>query len=231
MMKRFTLIELLIVIAIIAILAAMLLPALSQARERAKASECMNNIKQIGMAFSAYQSDWGDAFPIARLPVSSSVSYYWPGVFVQSKYLTRKVFSCPNGKPGYYRDYLQNGSLANYIPSATEWMRIDYGYNHNLLGPCGSTKVVKITKITRPSTVILAADARDQNSGVGLYAMNSNYTIESNIGLAWPRHSNGHLVNLLWVDGHSSAIRTGGTEQAGSQEIYNTTATSWWKIN
>ena len=56
-MNKFTLIELLVVIAIIAILAAMLLPALSAARERARSANCMNKLKQIGVANFAYSTD------------------------------------------------------------------------------------------------------------------------------------------------------------------------------
>ena len=76
----FTLIELLMTIAIIGILAALLLPVLGMAREKAKQAVCANNLKQIGMAFYMYLDDYDDFFPCASDPVSATPLYWlWMG--------------------------------------------------------------------------------------------------------------------------------------------------------
>ncbi len=95
--KGFTLIELLVVIAIIAILAAILFPVFAQAREKARATKCLSNMKQIGTALQLYVDDFDERFPGAGWQYgtwSKSIAPY-VGLNVEDGWHNETIFKCP----------------------------------------------------------------------------------------------------------------------------------------
>ena len=121
-MKRrgFTLIELLVVIAIIAILAAILFPVFARARASARQTQCISNLRQLGLALEMYASDYRDLYPWACDSADSHVPEIWAPLpewqaliptmprlidVLQPYTNNRELFRCP-ADTGY--DYLEN---------------------------------------------------------------------------------------------------------------------------
>ena len=109
--RGFTLIELLVVIAIIAILAAILFPVFARAREKARQTTCLNNLKQQGNATQLYLQDWDDVFPNALFlgriwtingtgPAKTATSKYFVEL-IQPYVKAEGVFYCPSTGPDY----------------------------------------------------------------------------------------------------------------------------------
>ncbi len=203
-MKRrgFTLIELLVVIAIIAILAAILFPVFARAREKARQTSCLSNLKQITLGFMMYVQDYDERFitddwtgqPGACL--ATCYNECWWRFKVQPYVKNWNLFNCPSG-------YFQDAGSA-YIQYTDE-----YGANGNIVVRGGS---VAMAQLRAPSDVALVGDS-----------CHWIWTVCNGLPLAYP---NPRIANLQSLTGGtcglipaSDAVRQKLTRHNGGSNV------------
>ncbi len=203
---KFTLIELLIVIAIIAVLAGMLLPALSAAKEMAATAVCKSNVRQIAQAFIGYTHDWNGCYPWATqnaIGPSKEEAFYgsYPGYFTDNKILTGEILTCPGirGK----RSGAEYGIAAGYLYSIS----IPGGKYENYTSK--SLWIRKDSSVKYPTKVVMFQESSWSGDDLALGHKTSK---PGHTARNWAiRHNKYTSLNLPYLDGHCITANLGVT--------------------
>jgi len=169
-MKRgFTLIELLVVIAIIAILAAILFPVFARAREKARQSSCLSNIKQMALGAMMYAQDYDEVYvpglvgspgagqgPISQSSYFTDLKMHFDVIYPYV--MNRQIFFCPS---------TDGGSVYSG----------DYGFNRRLCPDTRSESTVRMAEVDAPAEIFMVLDS-------GAYMISESY-ITSPTGSFW----------------------------------------------
>lgn len=196
----FTLIELLVVIAIIAILASLLLPSLAKAKAKAKQTQCINNLKQVGLAITIYAGDHQDVVQIDS-PLNSRFS--WGGfIFTNENVGSPAVFRCPAYPPMIYTNWFCTFGVWSDPPDSVR----SGEFKEN----------VRVSAIQNPTEYVHLADTTSRGrlglGGVQFYTFRTNSQFEVHA-----RHN--ESADVWCFDGHVESMKKLRLEKLGIKPL------------
>ncbi len=224
----FTLVELLVVMAIISILAAMLLPALTKAREQARSVSCRSNLKQIGLAMGMYQADYDEFFPtLANAGWQSYVNGWamrwataYPGVWLHHSYhvlahegylkigwrdnqdrVRESVLVCPSDRQVAMAITSSTTNSQCKRAHVAEGVSVSYNVNYYLTNNTFTTYRDWARTMTKPTATMLSIDYDWWNGSNWNFMGGLRSDNTPNARFALQRHG-GRGSNVLWGDLH-----------------------------
>jgi prepilin-type N-terminal cleavage/methylation domain-containing protein/prepilin-type processing-associated H-X9-DG protein len=213
--RAFTLIELLVVIAIIAILAAILFPVFAQAREKARSTACMNNLKQVGTSLMLYVNDYDETYPVTFYMAGESSGA--PCIMTSFQTLqpyqkSAPIVVCPSDS--HRLDFQQGTAIMRFPPPCSSApnvtvmsyqpnMRlVDVGDPNFLVNPINGRTgrpTRRMAEVEYPAQTAAYSD-----STIALQGGTANY-ITYQLPIQ-PRHNT--MVNVSWADGHAGIVKS-----------------------
>jgi prepilin-type N-terminal cleavage/methylation domain-containing protein/prepilin-type processing-associated H-X9-DG protein len=201
MRRGFTLIELLVVIAIIAILAAILFPVFAKAREKARQSSCLSNVRQMTTAFLSYAQDYDEALPVQGSNGIAWLTFQRWYNSIMPYLKSTQIEYCPSS---------QNTNIANHNYGAVEQVvgYLPWGGCAGFTGGGTTCSTVSAPRYlgtyVSPAERVMVADASEYTIGVQYWNYTTNTDTKSPGGAFYwveSRHNLG--ANCGFVDGHA----------------------------